>query len=54
MSTYNKEKSMMPNRASAVKDEIIDDIQEREEEDYEDDDLPKPTLAISEFDTTNK
>lgn len=51
MSTYNKEKGMMPN---AGKDEIIDDIQEREEEDYEDDDLPKPTLAISEFDTTNK
>jgi hypothetical protein len=35
MSTYNKEKSMIPER-NPKKEQEIDDIQERDEEDYED------------------
>ena len=38
MSTYNKEKSMIPTSRNVIKKEteMIDDIQERDEEDYED------------------
>lgn len=49
MSTYNKEKI---GRASNIKEDPIDDIQEREEEDYEDEQPNK--LTIGEFDATCK